>query len=155
MRAIVMSIGLLAIAVNADARPGTATKYRPATIFGGYKDKVVEPGVWRVQGLANGMAEDGFAQNMAVYRAADVVKQAGFEYMQIINQKGKKSFVGLGGASSMHSAGQDLTLWVRGSHDSSPPSECRAKDPKACFTVPVSETLDHIRPFLTFPSDGS
>lgn len=151
MRMLVITIILLAISVDADARPSTATKYRPANIFGGYKDKIVEPGVWRIEGHANGMSEDGFAANMAVYRAADIVRQAGFEYMQIINQKGSKSYIG----SSMNSAGQDLKLWVKGSHDANPPSECRAKDPTLCFTMPVKETMERIAPLLTFPSDGS
>ena len=155
MRTLLLAAGLLAMSAAVEARPGTATKYRPANMFGGYSDKVVEPGVWRVSGKANGVSEDGFAEKMAVYRAAEVVRQAGFEYMQIINQKGKKSFVGLGGASSMHSAGQDLTLWVRGSHENNPPTECRAKEANACFTVPVAEAMERIAPFLTFPSDGS
>lgn len=153
MRLLAMGLCLLAVAGAAEARSSGATKYRPANIFGGYKDKIVEPGVWRVEGRANGRAEDGFAQNMAVYRAADVVRQAGFEYMQIINQKGNKSFVGLGGASSMHSAGQDLILWVRGSHDNNAPSECRAKDAKACFTISTAEAMDRIAPLLTFPDE--
>lgn len=123
-------------------------------MFGGYTDKLVEPGVWRVEGRANGIAEGGFAQSMAVYRAADLVKQAGFEYMQIIDQKGKQSFVGIRGGS-MSSAGENLILWVRGAHDSSPPAECRAKNPNACFTLPVAETMAKMFPLLTFPSDGT
>lgn len=138
----------------AQARPGTATKYRPANLFGGYSEKLVEPGVWRVKAKANGIAEPGFAQNMAIYRAAELMRQQGFAFLQVVDQKGEAMSMRIGGGSPV-SAGQSMILWVRGAQDAGAPATCRAKEPGRCFTVPVARTLDRVRPFLTFPEDGS
>lgn len=154
MRKPLLILAILAGAAAAEARPGTATKYRPANLFGGYRDRIEEPGLWRVDARSNGVAGNGFAQNMAAYRAADILREGGFEYMQVINQKGQASLVGVS-AGNMHAAGESMTLWVRGAHDAAPPTECRAKSPSLCFTVPVARTMDRIRPLLTFPDDGS
>lgn len=147
---------LLALAAvsPADARPGTATKYRPANLFGGYKDKQVEPGVWRIDARSNGIAEPGFAQNMAVYRAAEVIRAAGFTHIQVIKQKGEVTSMGFSRASMSH-AGESMSLWVRGANTDALPSDCRAKDPAQCFTIPVARAMERTRPLLTFPSDGS
>lgn len=61
---------MMMTAVPVLARPGTATKYRPANLFGGYEEKEIEPGIWKVKARSNGIAEPGFARNMAAYRAA-------------------------------------------------------------------------------------
>ncbi len=144
---------LLGVGV-ADARPGTATKYRPANMLGGYSDKEIEPGLWRIKARANGIAEPGFAQNMAIYRAAELLDARGFSHMQVVDQKGKSMSMGFGGASPSY-AGGDMTLWVRGAQDAAASSQCQAKDAALCFTVPVRRTLDRVRPFLTFPDDGT
>ena len=154
LKLLLLPLLLAATACSADARPGTATKYRPANLFGGYKDKEVAPGIWRVDARANGIAEDGFAQNMAAYRAADILQKAGFAFLQVIDQKGKAMSIRYS-AGNVHSAGQSMTLWVRGAQDASPPPDCRAKSPSLCFTLPIARTLDRIRPMLTFPEDGS
>ena len=154
MRRLLYFAVLLALPVLAHARPGTATKYRPANLFGGYKEKEVEPGVWRVEARANGIAEEGFARNMAVYRAADIMRSANFAYFQVIDQKGKTTRVGFS-AGSMNNAGETMTLWVRGADRPDRPTDCRVKMPGLCFTLPVARTMERVRPLLTFPGDGS
>ena len=148
---MLIALCLLFGATVAEARPGTATKYRPHYLLGGYKDKMDEPGVWQVYGKQNAIAEPLFARRMAVYRAADLVRQAGFEYMQIIDQKGKATTLVISGIRS--SGNEELTIWVRGSH-ADVPGECRAKEPSACFTVSVAKTMAEIRPFLFLPEDA-
>jgi hypothetical protein len=147
MRFIIGAMVAAAMLGGCAGRPGTATKYRPSYIFGGYSDKLIEPGVWKVTGRSNGIAESGFGRNMAAYRAAEVVKAAGFTHMQIIAQKGKVSTISVGGGSGS-SAGEFLTLTVRGANDPAPPSDCRERKPDQCFTLSVDETMARLRPLL-------
>lgn len=135
------------------ARPGTATKYRPANLFGGYEDKEIEPGLWKVKARSNGIAEAGFARNMATYRAAEILSARGFTHMQIVNQKGHAEMMRSG--ADMRHIGETMTLWVRGTNEPGAPPTCRAKYEALCFTVPVARTMERTKPLLTFPGDGS
>jgi hypothetical protein len=142
MRSIILALAAAALLAGCAGRPGTATKYRPSYIFGGYSDKLVEPGVWKVTGRSNGIAESGFGRNMAAYRAAEIVKAAGFTHMQIIEQKGRVSTI------NGSSAGEFLTLTVRGANDPAPPADCREKRPDQCFTLNVAEVMSRLRPLM-------
>ncbi|HEX8380949.1 MAG TPA: hypothetical protein VF619_10425 [Allosphingosinicella sp.] len=142
MRTIVLVLAAAALLAGCSGRPGTATKYRSSYIFGGYSEKIVEPGVWKVTGRSNGIAEPGFGRNMAAYRAAELVKAAGFSHMQIIQQKGRASTI------NGSSAGEFLTLTVRGVNDPAPPTDCREKQPDQCFTLGVEQTMARLRPLL-------
>ena len=130
------------------ARPGTATKYRPSYIFGGYSEKQIEPGIWLVKARSNGIAESGFGRNMAAYRAAELLKAQGFSHMQILKQYGKQSFFGVRGAAATHSAGDFLNLTVRGAHSPSPPADCRDKRPSSCATVAIDPLMARLKPSL-------
>jgi len=140
---------VLLLAEPAAARPGTATTYGPMHLFGGYSEKEIEPGVWKITGRSNGIAEPGFGRNMAVYRAAELMREKGFSFVQILNQKGKEQSFGIGGAS-MRYAGESLTVTVRGTNDPAETLDCRAKKPEACMTLPVDRIIAMIGPQLTF-----
>lgn len=142
MRMIILALASAALLAGCAGRPGTATKYRSSYIFGGYSDKQIEPGLWKVTGRSNGIAESGFGRNMAAYRAAEIVKAAGFSHMQIIEQKGKVSTI------NGSSAGEYMTLTVRGANDPAPPTDCREKQPDQCFTWAVDEVLARLRPLM-------
>ncbi|MGA9582752.1 MAG: hypothetical protein WBR13_12370 [Allosphingosinicella sp.] len=142
LRAAILALAAAALLSACSGRPGTATKYRSSYIFGGYSDKIVEPGVWKVTGRSNGVAESGFGRNMAAYRAAEVVTAAGFTHMQVIAQKGRASTINGG------SAGEFLTLTVRGVNDPAPPTDCREKQPDQCFTLAVDDVMARLRPLL-------
>jgi hypothetical protein len=134
---------------SALARSGLATKYKPAGIKGGYKDKLISPNMWEIAAAANGFSERDLAQNMAIFRAAEVVQNAGFTHIQIVNQKGKsREFSGIGGF-----AGANLKLTVIGTNSPDPPTECKAKNPDACYTVSVEEIIVRVRPLIPFPKD--
>lgn len=130
------------------ARPGTATKYRPSYIFGGYSEKQIEPGIWLVKARSNGIAESGFGRNMAAYRAAELLKAQGFSHMQILKQYGKQSFFGTGGGAATNSAGEFLNLTVRGAHNPSAPADCRDKLPTSCTTLAIDPLMARLRPLL-------
>jgi len=148
MRSIFVMLAATALLAGCASRPGTATKYRPSYIFGGYSEKEIEPGIWKVTGRSNGIAESGFGRNMAAYRAAELMKAAGFTHMQIIGQKGRISSFSVGGGPPTHSAGEFLELTVRGTNDPAPPSECRAKRPDQCFTLAIDPLLARLRPAM-------
>lgn len=145
--AFALAAGLLA-AGCAGGRPVTATTYGPMGLLGGYSDKVVEPGTWRVTGNSNGIAHQGFGRNMAVYRAAEIVKAAGFSHFQVLDQKGSSRMIGYGRPTSF--AGETLTLTVRGVNDPAEPLACRAKQPAACMTLGADEIIAQLGPQLVF-----
>ena len=101
---VVLAATVVLAGCASSGRPGTATKYRPSYIFGGYSEKEIEPGIWRVAGRSNGIAERGFGRNMAAYRAAELLAAQGFPHVQILDQKGKETSVGYS-RTSMHSSG--------------------------------------------------
>lgn len=144
---IILAAASALVAGGVDARPGTATKYRPAYIFGGYSEKQIEPGVWKVTGRSNGIAEVGFGRNMAVYRAAEILAAQGFTYVQVLDSKGKMSMIGLS-RNSMSPAGENMTLVVRGANAPGQPTDCRAKELTACGTLPIAATMTRLRPLL-------
>lgn len=132
----------LALAGCVGGRAVTATRYGPAGLFGGYHDEVVEPGIWEVTGRSNGIAPPGFGRNVAMYRAAELVKAAGFSHMQILDQEGRENRM------NMRAIGESMELLVRGANDPAPPPDCRARNPQACFTVAVDEIMARLRPLL-------
>ena len=140
---------LLLAGCSGTSRPFTATTYGPMHLFGGYSDQEVEPGLWKVTGVGNGPAGEGFGRNVAAYRAAEIVKAHGFTHLQILDQKGKVHMVGLRG-SSMSYAGETMVLTVRGTNDPAAPLACRAKKPEACMTLAADAVMARIGPSLAF-----
>ena len=148
MRKMVFAGLLAAVSLSACAgRPFTATTYRPQGLLGGYSEKEIEPGVWRVTGNSNGIAERGFGRDMAAYRAAELLSGKGFTYVQVLDQKGTARSVGYGGGSMSH-AGETMVLTVRGANSPEPPVDCRAKEPRACTTYNAAEVMARLAPAL-------
>ena len=150
---VLLLLSLLA-ACSTSGRPGLATKYRPMNIFGGYSEKLIEPGLWKVSGGSNGMAEVGFGRDVAAYRAAEIIKAAGFSHMQIVDQRGATRTVSVGGGGG-RPAGENLDLWVRGTNDPAAPLDCRAKNAASCATIDVADLMMRLRPRLALPPEGA
>ena len=146
---IVIAAATLLLAGCAGGRPITATTYGPVNLLGGYKDKEIEPGVWRVTGLGNGIAGEGFGRNVAVYRAAELIKAQGFSHFQVLRQKGRMNSISVGGGPGSFS-GESMEMDVRGTNDPTAPLACRDKTPTACMTLAVDEILARVGPQLTF-----
>lgn len=119
---------------------GVESEYRPMRLTGGYSDKLVEPGLWKVVGGSNGYTASGTGRNMALYRAAEVIAAAGFNHMQIVDQKGTISSISVNNVSGGPS-GEELTLWVRGTNDPAAPLDCRAVVPENCSTLDVFQVM--------------
>lgn len=149
MRMMIAALAVVSLAGCGGGRAFTASTYGKMHLFGGYTDKEIEPGVWKVTGAGNGPAGPGFGRNVAIYRAAEIVKAKGFSHIQILRQKGKAHSVGMSGGS-MSYAGENMELVVRGTNDPAAPLACRDKSPEACITLGADEVMARIGPQLTF-----
>lgn len=144
---IVLAAATAALGSAASARSGLATKYGPMGLFGGYSDKQVEPGVWRVSARSNGPAGEGFGSNMAIYRAAEILSAQGFSFVQVIDAKGDMTVLGRRG-EIQRPLNEHVVLTVRGAYSAQPPADCRAKEPSACITLPTADVMTRLRPLL-------
>ena len=149
MKRLLLLVTIVAISVPQVATSSPA-KYRPFGMFGGYKDKVISPNRWRVSATTNGVADEGSAQQMAVYRAAELAQAAGYRYMQIVNQSGKVTMIGVGYSTPTIRGPQSMKLEIVGVNQNIQPTECAAKQPDACFTVDVAQAMAAARPYLQF-----
>ena len=145
---ILVAVVAAASASVASARSGLATRYGPMGLFGGYSDRQVEVGVWRVSARSNGPAGEGFARHMAAYRAAEILSAQGFNYVQVIDAKGDATMMGERTGAYQRQIGEHVVLTVRGATSSAPPADCRAKHPEACATYSVAMAMTQLRPLL-------
>jgi len=130
------------------ARSGLATRYGPMGLFGGYSDRQVEPGVWRVSARSNGPAGEGFGRNMAIYRAAEILSAQGFSFVQVIDAKGDATMLGRRTDAFQRPLNEHVVLTVRGAYSAQPPADCRAKVQTACITLPAADVMTRLRPLL-------
>lgn len=138
--------------VTLSAQVERQVKYQKWGMFGGYKEKVAGPNSWRVLAGVNGAAPEGSAWKIALYRAAELARQAGFEYFQVVNQKGSQTYIGLGWGAPTHRGGGDAELEIVAVNDPAPPQTCLAANVKLCVTLNAEETMNRVRPFLRFPT---
>jgi len=129
---------------TAEARSALATRYQRGGLFGGYSEKEIEPGVWRVSASANAPAGRGFGVNMALYRAAELMKEQGYSHVQFLDGRGTETTMRNGGAY----LNQRYRVVVRGAHGPAAPTDCRAEDPANCTTMPVAQVMARLAPLL-------
>ena len=144
-------LGLCCFSLCSCSGNGLATSYRPANLIGGYSEKEVEPGIWRVRGESNGVARRGFGKDMAVYRAAELMKQQGFERFQVLDQEGRQQSISVGGGSPS-SAGEFLKLWIAGLEEGQEPLPCRAEEQSRCAILSVDTVMMSLAGSLGIPS---
>ena len=92
----------------------------------GYKQDLEKDGTWRVVATT----QRGDAVDMAMYRAAELAREEGFAYVEL-----------LGGSASRNFAMSSATVYARPSHSPSPPAACRSKQRGTCYTADVAEVL--------------
>ena len=145
---VIVAAALGALSSASSARSGLATKYGHMSLFGGYSDKEIEPGVWRVSARSNGPAGPGFGRNMAVYRAAEILSAQGFSYVQVIDGKGDATMLGQRRDTFQRQLNEHVVLTVRGAYSPQPPADCRAKDASVCRTFSAARVMSELRPLL-------
>lgn len=144
----VISSILLAPVVSAqNERP---IKYRHWGMSGGYKDKAIGPNQWHVVAGVNGRAPEGSAARIALYRAAELTKSVGFQYFQIVSQKGEQVYLGIGwGPPTVRGPG-GAEMDIIATNDPAPPSTCLVERKELCITVNAEETMQRLSPYFIF-----
>jgi hypothetical protein len=109
---------------------------------GGFSDKEVSPGVWRVS-FALSALQGGHpaAVARAHYRAAEIVKQHGFTHMRILNAKGFELGLTVGTTTTFDGGPGYAQLTVRGAAGADDVEGCLARDTSRCVTLAVDEVL--------------
>ncbi len=93
----------------------------------GYEDRTEKDGAWRIDAAIHGR---GDAIDMALYRAAERARDAGYRYVFLLGGRGSRS-PGLDAA----------TVYARPSHDPVPPTDCRSKKITSCYTADVAKVM--------------
>jgi hypothetical protein len=145
---VLVAAAMAAWSSAASARSGLASRYGPMSLFGGYSDKQVEAGVWRVSARSNGPAGEHFARNMAAYRAAEILAAQGFAYVQVLDQKGDMTVLGRRGDAYQRPLNEHVVLTVRGAYSPVQATDCRAKEARACVTYSAAGVMTQLRPLL-------
>jgi hypothetical protein len=144
--AIALTLGLLASPIQAQF-----VKYGRAGFWGGYKDKEISPGIWRVSASLNAASGGGAgAVAMANYRAAEIVKDHGFGYIRILKTKGFSLDVSGNGYSPNGYGPGYAELTARGAKDLADDGDCLAANPSRCTTLKIDEMMTRWRPFMRF-----
>src|SRR5690554_3761321 len=63
-----------------------ATPYQASGLTGGYSEKEIEPGIWRVTFSGNGHANYETVQTYWLYRSAEVAMEKGYDGFEILSQ---------------------------------------------------------------------
>ena len=147
MRALIMlvTLGLLA---------GCGTTYRRPILgmAGGYSDKKVGEGHWKVVFGTNAYAARGYALNAALYRSAELARGGGYPFFQIVksNMVVGSFSVGYGYAApgGGHYGGEGVYLTVRGVRGREAELACENPDGRGCITLDTEETLRELEPVV-------
>jgi hypothetical protein len=127
---------------------GCATGYGHSGLLGGYSDEQVEPGLWRVRARTNGFSGATSAFNMALYRAAELARDAGYPYFQIVQSNFGVLPLVAGNFIYSSGGGQTARFRIRGARSADAPIACEMVDSRGCHTFPVEEVLRQIGPEL-------
>ena len=127
---IAMLLPLLALAAPAIA--ADAPYYGPMKAWHGvgysfgYKEAMQKDGAWRI------VASTAFADpvDMALYRAADLAREQGFAYVEL-----------LGGRETGSPGYRSATLFARPSNAATPPATCPSRRVGTCYTASVAALL--------------
>lgn len=63
---------------------GCATPYQPDGFTGGYTEKPLKKNVWKVNFSGNGFTSGERTETYALYRAAELTKEQGYDYFVIV-----------------------------------------------------------------------
>lgn len=95
----------------------------------GFKHEVEDDGSWKVVAATRGDQ----ALDMAMYRAAELARERGFAYVELLS------------ASSSDSPGyHSATVYARPSRVPAQPAKCRSKRANSCYTADVAQILNRL-----------
>lgn len=131
-----------------------ATSYRKPILGlgGGFTDKRLGPDTWRVKAGANAYSRRGYGGEMAMYRAAELARRAGFPFFQVLRSNffTASYSIGYGAAAPTggHYGGDAGILKIRGVHDRAAPLACEEADTRRCGTFSVEQVMADLAPRL-------
>ena len=122
--------GLIAAAAAtlwAAAPAQAGDRYKPQELFDrkGYSEKKLGEGLWRVRTTVNDMSSTENAQQMALYRGAELARQEGYDYFQVLGGKGWTGFLSRGQRTRVNAYGAELK--VRGARTYKDQAPCEMK----------------------------
>lgn len=114
----------LSAAVPAEA----GDRYKPQELFDrkGYAEKKLGEGLWRVRTTVKDMSSAENAQQMALYRGAELARQAGYDYFQVLGGKRWMGYWTRGQRMRVTAHGAELK--VRGTRDYRDQAPCEMND---------------------------
>jgi hypothetical protein len=101
--------------------------YKGGLVSQGYSHTVEKNGDWRI--TVTQITNPYRAFDAALYRAAEMAREAGYPYVQMLHG---------GGSSTVPMA--TAVVYARPSADAAPPAQCRART-KECYTADVAKVL--------------
>ena len=139
-----MNAWMIAVLAAGMAVPAQAqTEYHRYNIVdGGYRDRVLGQGLWRVTASSDASSGFGFAAKMAVYRSAELAKAAGYSHIQILKHK----VMIRQSRPDYRMIGQSAELKVRGVHSPSQPLACEMKPGSRCMVYAADDILTKLGP---------
>lgn len=153
-----LSCILLGAALALATLPAAAqSTYGPANFWGGYKDRQVEPGVWRIRATANPASGGQLAaEAMALHRAAELLRDKGFTHVRILVATGWNLFDPEHGYVPRNFDGATgyATVTVRGASGAGDVEGCRTSVRRNCYTIAVEELMRRTVPHFTRRKSG-
>ncbi|WHU04982.1 hypothetical protein [Sphingomonas sp. NIBR02145] len=123
--------------------------YRPANLWGGYSEKEIRPGVFRVTARYNTVSGGVvMATAAANYRSAELMKQRGFAFMRVLKYGGFELGSPTGALQSYGQGPGYAHLLVRGAAGPDDRTGCEMNRADRCETLSVDVVLEKWRPFI-------
>lgn len=113
--------------------------------FYGYREKLQKDGSWKV--TAGTLKRDGeaFSQEMALYRSAEIARNAGKKWFQVTD------LTTMSPGPGSNQVEVKTWLYILPVDDPQQPIACRSKIPASCSTFNVDLVLASIGPTLVLP----
>lgn len=142
----------LMIIVMATMLAGCATTYRRPILgmFGGYGDRQIGEGAWKVKFGTNGYTPRGYALKAAIYRSAELAQRAGYPYFQIVESNLTRNVMVMGNTPPEYGSfiGEGVHLTIRGARTEDAELKCENANGRGCMTLSTEEALRELGPVV-------
>ena len=144
-----MREGILCASIMLLAACGT-TAYGPYGLNRGYIGGRTEPGVYQVAGNATPATRSGFAAEMALHRAAELAREDGFRFIQLVYFDGGGLEWGsaAGGVLISGTSGERFVVRARGVEAMDAPIQCEMASQSLCRNLVVEDLMADLGPRL-------
>lgn len=113
----------------------------------------LEPGLWKVIGFEHVGDYDGAGMDTALFRAAELSKENGFPYFQVLNDTSTTTSAPTGPYSSVDT-GFWARLLVQGAKEINSPLDCQSEVSTVCRTHAVENIMSEVGPRIRAQADA-